>query len=81
MNEMVWRNSSPNFTRSEFRRKVTTVASVITKHTAIDIPVAVLSLLDTPRNGHTPRNCDSRILFTNIAEMMISIYSIITQPF
>jgi hypothetical protein len=56
-----------------FKRYVTTVASVITKHTAIDIPVAVLSLFDTPRNGQIPRNCESRILFTNIAEMIISI--------
>ena len=61
-----------------FRRYVTTVARVMTKHTAMDMPAAVLNLLDTPRKGQTPRNCDNRILFTNIAEMMISIYSTIT---
>ena len=47
---MVWRNSIWKGTsRYLFTRKVTSVASVITKHTAMDIPVAVDSLLETPR--------------------------------
>ena len=49
----------------------------MTKHTAPDIPVAVLSLFYTPRNGQIPINWESRILFTNIADIMINIYSII----
>ena len=49
----------------------------MTKHTAADIPVAVESLLDTPRNGQIPKNCANTILFTNIADIMISKISII----
>ena len=62
-------------------RKVTSVARVITKHTAIDMPVAVESLLETPRNGQMPRNCARTILLTNIAEMIIRKYSIRLSSF
>ena len=57
-------------------RKVTTVASVMTKHTARLMPEAVDSLFDTPRKGQIPRNCARTILLTKIAEMMMSRYSI-----
>ena len=40
------------------------------------IPAAVLIFLETPRNGQMPRNWDSTILLTNIAEMNIKKYSI-----
>ena len=49
------------------------VASVITKHTAPDIPTAVLSLEDTPRKGQIPRNWLRTMLLTNIAEMMMKM--------
>jgi hypothetical protein len=42
----------------------------------MDIPVAVDSLLDTPRKGQMPRNCDRTILLTKIAEIIIRKYSI-----
>ena len=56
---------------------VTNVAQVNTNVTAMPIPEAVDTFLDTPRNGQIPRNCDNTILFTNIAVIKISIYSII----
>ena len=34
---------------------------------AMDMPMAVSSLLDTPMNGHSPRNCTSTKLFTRMA--------------
>ena len=58
-------------------RYVTRVARVITKHTAMDMPVAVDSLFDTPRNGQIPRNWDRTILLTNIAAINIRKYSIV----
>ena len=70
-----------NATRSILSRYVTTVARVITKHTAMDMPAAVLNLLDTPRKGQIPRNCASRILFTNIADMNIIANSAIVFYF
>jgi hypothetical protein len=50
---------------------------VITKITAPVIPTDVEILLETPRNGHTPRNCANKILLTNIADITITKYSII----
>lgn len=47
------------------------VAMVITNITAADIPIEVSIFLDTPRNGHIPRNCANTMLLTNIAEIMI----------
>ena len=73
MNTMVWRNWMLQSTSILFRRKVTMVASVITKHTAPDIPTAVLSLEDTPRKGQIPRNWLRTMLLTNIAEMMMKM--------
>ena len=48
----------------------------MTKQTAIDMPVAVDSLLETPRYGQIPRNCARTMLLTKIAEMIIRKYSI-----
>ena len=53
------------------------VASVSTKATAADIPNEVSIFFDTPRKGQMPRNCDNTMLFTKMALMKISIYSII----
>jgi len=43
----------------------------MTKTTAPDIPVAVETLLETPMNGHVPRNWASIMLLTNIAEIIM----------
>ena len=48
----------------------------MTKQTARLIPVAVESLLLTPRKGQMPRNCARTILLTNIADIMMRKYSI-----
>ena len=42
----------------------TAEASVITKMTAAPMPPAVLVFLDTPRNGHSPRNWLKTTLLT-----------------
>jgi hypothetical protein len=42
----------------------------------MDIPVAVESLLETPRKGQIPRNWARTILFTNIADIIMRKYSI-----
>ena len=42
-------------------------ARVSTKVVAMDMPMAVSSLFDTPMNGHRPRNCTSTKLLTRIA--------------
>jgi hypothetical protein len=52
------------------------VASVNTKATAADIPNEVSTFLETPKKGQMPRNCDNTMLFTKIAEINISMYSI-----
>ena len=52
-------------------------ASVSTKATAIPMPRAVSIFLETPRNGQMPKNWESMMLLTNIAEMNIRIYSIV----
>ena len=44
------------------------VASVITKSTALPIPMEVDILLETPTNGQIPRNCANTILLTKMAE-------------
>ena len=59
-------------------RNVTIVAIVSTNATAADMPNAVSTFLDTPRNGQIPRNCDNTMLLTKIAEININIYSIIS---
>ena len=77
MNDMVCRYSMCNGTSTNCcKRNVTIVASVSTKATAAPIPIAVSTFFDTPRNGHMPKNCDKTMLFTNIADMNISMYSI-----
>jgi len=45
----------------------------MTKATAPVIPMAVSIFLDTPRNGHMPKNCVNTILFTNTALMKMSM--------
>lgn len=52
-------------------------AKVNTKVVARDRPMAVSIFLDTPINGHKPRNCTKTKLFTNIALMAISTSSLI----
>ena len=55
---------------------VASVAIVITKSTAPDIPTEVETLLDTPKNGHIPKNWDSTILLTKTAAISMMRYSI-----
>ena len=57
--------------------EVTSVASVITKITATPMPKAVLNLLETPKKGQMPKNCDKTILFTNTQAIIIKTYSIV----
>ncbi|GAA6485123.1 hypothetical protein K260102G11_18240 [Bacteroides uniformis] len=52
------------------------VAMVSTNATAADMPNAVSTFLETPKNGQIPKNCDNTMLFTKIAEININIYSI-----
>ena len=42
-------------------------ASVSTNVVAIAMPIAASSLLETPMNGHSPRNCTRTKLLTSIA--------------
>lgn len=51
------------------------------KSDGIPIPMAVSTFFDTPRNGQIPRNCDKTMLLTNIAEININKYSIISILF
>jgi hypothetical protein len=52
-------------------------ASVITNITAPPIPTAVEILLDTPKNGQSPKNWARTMLLTRIAEIMMIIYSMV----
>ena len=47
-------------------------AMVITKMTAMDMPVAVSMRRLTPRKGQLPRNLANRMLLTSIAPTMKS---------
>jgi len=58
-----------------------TEATVITKTTAILIPVAVSTFLDTPKNGQIPKNLDRIKLLTKMALIKIRINSFIPHPF
>ena len=62
-------------------RKVNKVAIVITNITAAPIPVAVEILLETPKNGQIPKNCEKTILLTNTVDMMITINAAIIYCF
>lgn len=53
------------------------VARIITKVTAPVIPTAVDTFFDTPRKGQIPRNCANTTLLTNMADIIIKIYSMI----
>jgi hypothetical protein len=55
------------------------VASVITKTTAAPIPAAVETLLETPRKGQIPKNCESITLLTKTAKIIIATYSIVEE--
>ena len=55
------------------------VVLFICKTTAADMPNAVSTFLETPKNGQIPKNCDNTMLFTKIAEININIYSIIIK--
>lgn len=52
------------------------VAMVITKSTAPDIPTEVEIRLETPKNGHIPKNLDNTMLLTNMADIIMMMYSI-----
>jgi len=69
---MVWRYCRSNGVRINFWMfHVTADATVMTKITAMPMPVAVSILLDTPMNGQSPRNRASTKLLTNTVLMMI----------
>jgi hypothetical protein len=46
--------------------------SVITKITAIPIPKAESSFLETPKKGHKPRKRESRKFWMKMADMAIT---------
>ena len=46
---------------------------VITNKTAPDIPTDVDTLLETPKNGQIPKNCDSTMLLTKTAAISMII--------
>jgi hypothetical protein len=48
----------------------------MTKITARPMPMDVLILLDTPKNGQIPKNWANTTLLTSTADMMIRMYSI-----
>ncbi len=58
---------------------VTRLASAITKRTAPPIPNEVETRDETPRKGHIPKNCAKTTLFTNMANNIMLIYSIIQK--
>jgi hypothetical protein len=55
---------------------VITEARVMTKTTAIPIPIAVSIFLETPKKGQMPRNRLRTKLFTRTAPTIIRTYSI-----
>src|SRR5699024_2121378 len=72
------RYSSPSGTSSHsVTMKLATEASVSTKAVATDMPKAEETLLDTPMNGHSPRNCTSTKLLTSAADMTIRARSML----
>ena len=80
MKLIVCRYSSPKGMRMySWIRNVTSVASVMTKTTAPDIPTAVEILLDTPKKGQMPKNWENTMLLTNIAPIMIMNISMILK--
>src|SRR5210317_186243 len=68
MKAIVCRYSMPKGIRTKYwTNQVTTVATVMTKVTAIPIPRAVSTFLETPRNGQMPRKRANTKLLTKIA--------------
>jgi len=68
INAIVLRNSRPSGTSSACHTKYVIIpASVITNVTAIPIPKAVSTCLDTPRKGQIPRKRESTKLLTRMA--------------
>ncbi|MNW04002.1 hypothetical protein D3C71_2000180 [compost metagenome] len=57
-----------------------TEASVMTKVVAMPMPMALSSFLETPRNGHRPRNFTRTKLFTSTVPTNRSRYSVIAMP-
>jgi hypothetical protein len=53
------------------------VARVITNTTAALMPIAVETFVETPRKGQIPKNCAKTILETRMADMTITMYSMI----
>lgn len=80
MKAMVCKYSSPLGARmNAFNGHVTAAAMVMTKTTAPDMPSAVGSRFDTPRNGQMPRNRLSTKLLTRMAPSTNRMYSFITR--
>ena len=48
------------------------LATTMTNMTPIDMPTAVSILFETPKNGHNPKNLESKKLFTSIAAKRIA---------
>ena len=53
----------------------------MTNTTAAPMPSDVFTLLETPRKGQMPRNCERTTLLTKIAPMMIAKYSMVVSLF
>src|SRR6056297_4010636 len=73
MKAMVCRYSMPKgFSRKYWINQVTTVATVITKVTAMPMPSAVSTFLETPMKGQIPRKRANTKLLTKMALIMMS---------
>ena len=47
----------------------------MTNVTAAPMPTEVLTLLDTPKNGQMPKNCDRTTLLTKMEALIMTNYS------
>ena len=57
------------------RDRATTDEMAMTNVTAAPMPTEVLTLLDTPKNGQMPKNCDRTTLLTKMEAMIMTKYS------
>ena len=64
INAIVCKNSVPVFTNIICTKYVIKEARPKTNVTAAPIPAAVSTFLETPKNGHIPKNCDVITLLT-----------------
>ncbi len=71
MKTTVLKNETERATSNRFSIQVIMEAITITKITAILMPTAVSTFLDTPRKGQIPKNRASTKLLTSIAERNI----------